>query len=369
MSSGARRGASEENILAMLERDAARRRMAGSPRFAIYAIAGSVVLSLVGALAWLLHENNSANEVMRLPEQPGVSVAVVPDKPGAAPLLATAEPGLPSVAATIVDNPEPPLHKVADVTPASNKAAESEPPVRAITQAAAPVPKTVTPQPSVTTAHDGVPPLVMLKPAEAARARAGAPPQAPTAKAAASESARTTPVKQAASATELPASVGLAASTPAVADKRVTAGPGDEAEVARGPATQKGAAVAHAPAAAREAAAHGSASVRTAKAATKKDSARDDGRRLATRQRVPQSEPAAHARAADKARPAGRTRTEALASAQAKKPAASEKKKNDAQVDRDVALISAIIMHADGHAPHRPADASASADKNGAQQH
>jgi hypothetical protein len=394
MSSGARRGASEENILAMLERDAARRRMTGGPRLAIYAIAGSVVLSLVGALAWLLHENNGANDVMRLPEQPGVSVAVVPDKPAGAPMLATAEPGPPAAAATIIDNPEPPLHKVAELAPVPAKAAENGP--RPIVQADAP--KAVEHHRAVAQPRDEVPPLVMLKPAEAAAARAGAAARAAAAKGGASVAVHASPATQAAGASLPPAHAQPAAKAPAEPPGRVTGATAHEAaphslasaldatkahaaaapspsspdgaatahaSVAHGAANPKGAVTAHGSTAPREAAPHGPAPARTAKAASKKDSARDDGRRVAARQRAAQ---------ADKAKSSARPHPDAVASAgarpasaHAKKAAASEKK-HDAALDRDVALISAIIMHADGRAQHRATDAAGAADKTGTPQ-
>jgi hypothetical protein len=327
MSSGSRRGASEENILAMLERDAARRRMAGNPRFAMYAIAGSVALSLVGALAWLLHENNNANEMLRLPDQPGVSVTVVPDKPAGAPVLPVAEPGLQSAAATIVDYPEPALHKVAETQPV-NKIAQAEPPASK---------SALAPQPAVQKAHDDVPPLVLLKPEEAKSAAARKPASTP---------ARTDATKPAASAPALTEPARQAASTPAHSDT----------------ARHSASAAAH-----EAAATHGPAPARVATAATKKSSpARDEARRVAARQRAADADqPARSSRAGAQPKPAAHARTEALASASAhpraasqtrtKKVPATAEKKAESAVDTDVALISAIIMHADGRTDKKAA--------------
>jgi hypothetical protein len=353
MSSGSRRGASEENILAMLERDATRRRMASHPRFAVYAIAGSVALSLVGALAWLLHENNNANEMLRLPEQPGVSVTVVPDKPTGAQVLASAEPGTQPAAATIIDNPEPALHKVAETQS-----------VTKIAQAAPPASKAAVAQPAAQKAHDDVPPLVLLKPEEAASAAAGA------AKKAASAKARSEAAKPAASAASPTEAVRQAAGTPALADT-----------------ARRGAAVAsHEPAAARGAAhdtpaTRAPAPARVATAAPKKASTtRDETRRVAARQRAGEAEqPARPGRAGAQAKAAGHARAETLASATARQSpratgqarpkkvsaAAEKREKKGEAVDTDVALISAIISHSDRRSQHRVADGD-SADKKSA---
>jgi hypothetical protein len=406
MSSGARRGASEENILAMLERDAARRRMAGNPRFAMYAISGLAVVSLMGALAWLLHENNNSNEILRLPEQPGVSVTVVPDKPANAPAPAVSESGMqPAAAATIIDNPEPSVHKVAetapsigkitetapalkivDAAPPVNKLAEAAPaaaprpvaaaappkniagtaatapkvvaaatPANKIAQAAtpagkvadAPASKSVQPQPAAQQARDELPPLVMLKPS-AARAAA--------AKQAASAQVRAEPVKQAASAQARvePAKRAASAATRADVAKR----PGST----RDTAPTRGSTKTHELAAAR-----GTASAHGATTASKKASpARDDTRRVAARQRSADDQPARTGRAAAQAKPGAHAVASANghpatartpAQERTKKASAPADKKADGAVDTDVALISAIIMHADGRTQHRPADA------------
>jgi hypothetical protein len=341
MSSGSRRGASEENILAMLERDAARRRLAGNPRFAMYAIAGSVALSLVGALAWLLHENNNANEMLRLPDQPGVSVTVVPDKP-AGPALAVAEPGMQSAAATIVDTPEPAVHKVADTQPV-NKIAQAEPPAS----------KAALPSQPATKAQEDLPPLVLLKPEEAKSAAAGAAAKKATSTAARTEAAKpaagiaasTEAAKPAASAPARTESVRQAASTPAHADT----------------ARRSASAAAHEPAATR-----GTAPARVAAATKKSGPARDEARRIAARQHAAEADqPARSSRAGTQAKPAAHGRAEALAGASAhpratsqtrtKKVSAPPEKKAEGAVDTDVALISAIIMHADGRADKKAA--------------
>jgi hypothetical protein len=339
MSSGSRRGPSEENILAMLERDAARRRLAGNPRFALYAVSSVVVLGLMGALAWLLHENNSANDTLRLSEQPGVSVTVVPDKPaGQAPMLAMASDATlhTAAAATIIDNPEPPAQKSEEARPVRTFAtaegprmapppakveearpasvpAKVEEPRRA--HAAAKAKEARTP---ATAANSEVPPLVLLSPAQAAAAR------------------------------------GTAA-------KR-------EADAKKGAAKES---PAHGQAAARPAE-KGSASTKTASTAAASKSGntkRDEAKRSAQRERAD----AAHAsRTATASKQSPRTKQAATVastapakSAGARNTAQAHARKNaatEAPVDTDVALISAIIMHSDSRA-HRTEDGCASSDK------
>lgn len=66
-----RRGAGEENILAMLERDAARRsgtRMT-SPRLAWYCAAAAFSGILVGAVAWLAYDNHETATAMQVQVQ------------------------------------------------------------------------------------------------------------------------------------------------------------------------------------------------------------------------------------------------------------------------------------------------------------
>jgi hypothetical protein len=320
MSSGSRRGPSEENILAMLERDAARRRLGGSPRVALYAVGGALALSLVGALAWLLHENNNANDVLRLNEQAGVSVAVVPDKPAqaGAPIPApypafSDEPqsNLHPVAATIVDSPEPGAaarSAPAEARPIVTMLAQAESPRASAKPAAADAPR-----PAAKVA-DEVPPLVLLSPAEAAKARGGA-----------------APAKEAAA-------------------KKVAA---------------------REPAPPREAG-HGASAARPASTARAATPARDEPRRVAVRERVADSDTASHAsRVARPARAGEHARPAAVASTTAKTPggrnaaqararkAAAGPETSAAPVDTDVALISAIIMHADGRAQHAVPCASA----------
>ncbi|MFL6675069.1 MAG: hypothetical protein ACJ8LG_17485 [Massilia sp.] len=146
MSSGTRRASGEENILAMLERNE-RGRLATAPRLAWYMSAGVLVLVLITALAWLLHENQANNEALRVVEQS--AVVAVPDPPLGAAVAATTADAVPAQAATIVDVPEPaPLPAAAALV--LTQAARTEPP-----------------------------PLVLLSPSEAVSARAPAPrPQA-----------------------------------------------------------------------------------------------------------------------------------------------------------------------------------------------
>jgi hypothetical protein len=322
MSSGSRRGPSEENILAMLERDAARRRLSGNPRFAWYAAGGALALSLVGALAWLMHENNSANDMLHLADQPGVSVAVVPDKPGpaavqvAAPYPAFSDEPQANVhtvaAATIIDNPEP-AAPTGDEPRLAAKPAQA-PAAHAVAKPKQPETPQVAPKPTVVEtprvaakAPDGVPALVLLSASEAAKARAAAPPRA--------------------------AQTKVAVRAPA---------PIHEAK-------------------------HGARPAATAKST----SPTRDERRVAARERAGDTATPAHASRA--AKPIGRARAAVIASATPKNsgkrnaaPPNTRKAAADthaAPVDTDVALISAIIAHADGRTKHADPCASSTGKK------
>jgi hypothetical protein len=111
MSSGSHYGASEESILAMLERDAGRERQGNTRRLALYATAGLLVCALMGTLALLLTENNSATGKIRADAQRGVSVTLVEEKPRTAMRDAQTRPAESIFgtdgAATIVDSREP----------------------------------------------------------------------------------------------------------------------------------------------------------------------------------------------------------------------------------------------------------------------
>lgn len=164
MSSGTRRGGGEDNILAMLERNAERGPLGAAPRIALYAGAGVLILGLLSALGWLVHENQSTNDALRVVEQ--AAVVPIPDPPAiAATASATARVEPASSPATIVDDPQP---------AAAAKASAI------VTAQAAPAP---------------LPPLVLLSPEEAA-SRGRAKPERASAP-------RPQPVREAAPAPEL----------------------------------------------------------------------------------------------------------------------------------------------------------------------
>ena len=107
-----RRGAGEENILAMLERDSARRSGARmtSPRLAWYCAAAAFSGILVGVVAWLAydsHETATAMQVQvqaeRVAEGDAVAPPSLPDAPHPQP--SAPAPEVPA-AATIVDQPQ-----------------------------------------------------------------------------------------------------------------------------------------------------------------------------------------------------------------------------------------------------------------------
>ena len=106
-----RRGAGEENILAMLERDSARRsgaRMTGS-RLAWYCAAAAFSGILVGAVAWLAYDNHETVSAMQVQVQ--AERVAEGDAVQAPPALADAQHPAPAPlpegphAAVIVDQP------------------------------------------------------------------------------------------------------------------------------------------------------------------------------------------------------------------------------------------------------------------------
>jgi len=250
-----RRGAGEENILAMLERDSARRsgtRMSSS-RLAWYGAAAAFSGILVGVVAWLVYDNHetaSALQVQvqaeRVPEIDAVSPPALLDAPHT---MASAPPPQTPNAAVIVDQPPGP---------------------------AAP------------------PPLVMLPPEPAAKARPPAPPKEPAPVAA--RPAPATVAAAVAASAAAGAKAAPAAAKPVKSNKAEKAGKADRADT-----------LARADKPARPAA------------------------RVARAGRPGVAKAGAPARTRGKAAPA---------------PA-------EAAVDTDVALISAIIQHSERHRGER----------------
>ena len=105
-----RRGAGEENILAMLERDSARRmgpRMSGV-RLASYGAAAALAGILVGGVAWLAYDNHTGGQDLQAAHD-AANVEVVPTMPDpvlppqAPPALAAANPVEAPSTAVIID--------------------------------------------------------------------------------------------------------------------------------------------------------------------------------------------------------------------------------------------------------------------------
>lgn len=107
-----RRGAGEENILAMLERDSARRsgtRMT-SPRLAWYCAAAAFSGILVGVVAWLAYDNHETATAMQVQVQAervaDEAATVAPPFPEVPHTHASAPALEASAAAVIVDQPQ-----------------------------------------------------------------------------------------------------------------------------------------------------------------------------------------------------------------------------------------------------------------------
>ena len=264
-----RRGAGEENILAMLERDSARRpgtRMSGV-RLASYGAAAALVGILAGGVAWLAWDNHRTGEELQsqhdLANDAVTPVVAEADLPPILPPAAAPAP------APVVEAPRTAV--IVDEAARAREAASAAPP-----------------------------PLVMLPPHELEGAKA--PPPAPAPRPA-QESVQAKPGMQ-------PKLVK--AEAPKVAAKPVKA---EAPKVAARPAAQKKA---------------------------------DKPAKLAIRSTKP-----APARASAKAK------ARLDAAARPRKATATA----DAPVDSDVALISAIIQHAERHRGEREAPSSCSGPK------
>ncbi|MFC5458971.1 hypothetical protein [Massilia niabensis] len=144
-----RRAVGEDNILAMLERDSARRTgtRASNLRLACYGAAAAFAGILVGGVAWLAYDNYKTAEQLQAGHDALVAVP---------PVVASAE-ALPQATPPMLTAPAP-----APVAPAV-----AEPP-----RAAVIVDESA---PPAGTAGSGVPPLVMLPPEDAAPARPAQP--------------------------------------------------------------------------------------------------------------------------------------------------------------------------------------------------
>ena len=161
-----RRGAGEENILAMLERDSARRtgpRMSGV-RLASYGVAAALAGILVGGVAWLAYDNHQGMQELQAHHE-----VVTEPVPAVMPDAVLPPPGPPAVAAA---SPADVPHTAVIVDEAARK--------RDTIVASAPA--------------STVPPLVMLPPHEVngtkpAPTAARAAPETPPAKAAKTEQA------------------------------------------------------------------------------------------------------------------------------------------------------------------------------------
>lgn len=321
--SASRPGGGEDNILAMLERDAGRggaSQFSSHPRKGWYAGAGLLVMAMVGALGWLAWEN--ANKV------PEVTVETTLVLPSGETSLGAAHDAPPAPVAALAEGSAH-LHAAVSVSPAAAPAYDA-PPVPAdpapaqtagaaivdspaptaeapvmLAQAAASAPEQV--QPS------RLPPLVLLPPEELGTKRA------PTASAPAPD-----PTKAAAAK---PAQEDAAPAAQPVA--RVDSAPRPASKAKRKPATRIAAKADLAPAA-----------------------------RMSGKGDTP-----VPARASAKARGAAKTALARAKKAPARVTTAAPSKAPDAGADGDVALISAIIMHSSRHAGERAkADAAKGCD-------
>jgi len=274
-----RRGAGEDNILAMLERDSARRpggRMSGV-RLASYGAAAALAGILAGGVAWLAYDNHKAAQDLQARHDATTSAAPTVLADASLPPLPPPSPG-----------PSPIVEAPRSAVIVDESARRPDAPAAPATPAAS----------------DGVPPLVMLPPAEAAGAKPTLPPPRLVQEVAPPAAAKSAPPPVA----------------PRIAAEK-------KAE----------------PAAPRVASAK-----KAEKAAEKKT---DKAPKLASR-----TAKAAPARAGVPAKgriePAVRTR---------QVNAKSSVKAADAALDTDVALISAIISHDERHRGEREAAGSCSA--------
>jgi hypothetical protein len=134
MSSSTRRASSEDNILAMLERDSARR--GSSSRMAWYGTCSALAVVLVGALAWLAYDNGALHEDQMLTPVAVAPIPAVAAGPASTVVMATPAPGVaaaprpaaiqPARAATIVDAAPEPM-RLAEAGPPPAKPSTSSP--------------------------------------------------------------------------------------------------------------------------------------------------------------------------------------------------------------------------------------------------
>jgi hypothetical protein len=135
MSTSRRAAATDDSILARIERDASRKRGGGARR-ALWIAAGATVLLLIGALAWLTRENARVHKTVL---QPGAALTAA-DAITRVADAALPPPAPPTLAAPIIDEPPdtvrvpvdphavlPPLVKLAPTRSvhASDKAAKA----------------------------------------------------------------------------------------------------------------------------------------------------------------------------------------------------------------------------------------------------
>lgn len=149
-------GGSEENILAMLERDAGSR-PSPTARIAWYGTAGLVVIGLIGALVWLVRDNpaNRALDKALATVAPPAASAPAQASTAAMAVSVPAEVHAHAQGAAIIDNPE--------AAPVATARAQAPATVTEDAARAAPVP--------APSAQPEPPPLVLLSPEEAAEAR------------------------------------------------------------------------------------------------------------------------------------------------------------------------------------------------------
>lgn len=181
MSTARRAAATDDSILARIERDASRK-SGGGARLVLWIAAGATVLLLIGALAWLARENARVHKTVL---QPGVALKAA-DAITRVADAALAPPAPPTLAAAIIDEPLeavrvpadphavlPPLVKLAPArtVPAPDKAAKA--PARSVPAKSAPPARLAAPSP-----HAAESPIAAT-PHAATRAPAPRPKKAP----------------------------------------------------------------------------------------------------------------------------------------------------------------------------------------------
>lgn len=208
----------EDSILAMLERDPARKRVGAKgvsgARLAWYGCSAVLAVALTGTLVWLAAGNDGrqpdiGQEVLAEAAQPAQRPAPV----ATAPAPATPAPAVVQVALA-ADAPQPARPPSAAVIVDQQPAEAAPPPLRLLKQApAAPVPKPQAATPARPAARPATPAAPAASPAQAAAAKPATPASRPPATATAP--ARPRPTAVARNTARPPAAKGQRGAQPA----------------------------------------------------------------------------------------------------------------------------------------------------------